>query len=120
MPSEVTPIAPVQAEEEIPADLRIEVSGRWDAVALLELLVPFHSFLVEHTSDRWAVHARVPGSRGEPLAEALRVIGEWRAERPAETPVRVEVRRGPWCAAGADHSTSRAPEVAAERVWTSA
>jgi hypothetical protein len=68
----------VQTEIEIKVDVR----GRWDALALSELLVPFHSYLVQHTTDRWVVHARCPGSHGEPLADALRAIDEWRAERP--------------------------------------
>jgi hypothetical protein len=34
----------------------------------------------------------VPGCHGEPLAEALRVVEEWRAERRLNTPVRLDRR----------------------------
>jgi len=71
-------VAPV----EIDADgrIEIEVDGRWDALALSERLVPFHAFLVQHEAQRWVVHARAPGCRGEDLDDALRVIGAWLAE----------------------------------------
>jgi hypothetical protein len=88
-----TGVAPNEVEQEVPVDLRIEVCGRWHAVALSELLVAFHSFLVQHANDRWAVHARVPGWRGEPLVQALRAIDEWKAKRASEALVRVDVGR---------------------------
>ena len=70
--------------------IEIEVRGRWDALALSEQLIPFHSFLVQHGPERWVVHALSPGSHGEPLDVALAVIGEWRDERATEAAVRVD------------------------------
>jgi hypothetical protein len=69
--------------------VEIEVRGRWDALALSEQLIPFHSFLVQHGPERWVVHARSPGCHGETLDAALAVIGEWRDERATEAAVRV-------------------------------
>jgi hypothetical protein len=60
--------------------IEIEIEGRWDALALSELLIPFHSFLVQHDHERWIVHARAPGGRGESLPDALELIDNWRAE----------------------------------------
>ena len=74
------------------AALEVDVRGRWDALALCELLVPFHSFLVQHTTDRWVVHARTPGCHGEPLSEALRAIEEWRDGRSLDAPVRLNAQ----------------------------
>ena len=61
--------------------IEIDVDGRWDALALSELLVPYHSFLVQHDDRRWVVHARTPGCHGEGLADALRTIDDWVHER---------------------------------------
>jgi hypothetical protein len=72
--------------------VEIEVRGRWDALALSEQLIPFHSFLVHHGPERWVVHARSPGCHGEPLDVALALIGEWRDERDAGAAVRVDGR----------------------------
>jgi hypothetical protein len=76
------------AEARPPADQRerittieVEVDGRWDALALSEALIPFHSFLVQHDQERWVVHARVPGCHGEQLPGALEAIEGWRAEQ---------------------------------------
>jgi hypothetical protein len=90
-------IRPAQAIAETSGALALEIDvrGRWDALALSELLVPFHSFLVQYTVDRWVVHARVPGCRGERLADALRVIGEWRVERGIDAPVRIGAHASP-------------------------
>jgi hypothetical protein len=74
------------------AAIEIDVLGRWDAVALSELLIPFHSFLVQHSAERWVVHARSPGCHGEPLDGALAAIEQWRAERGLEAAVRVDAR----------------------------
>jgi hypothetical protein len=72
------------------AAVEIDVRGRWDALDLSELLVPFHSFLVQHTHERWVVHARAPGCHGKSLATALSAIEGWLAERGLEdAPVRV-------------------------------
>jgi hypothetical protein len=57
--------------------LEIDVHGRWDALALSEALIPFHSFLVQLGEQLWVVHARVPGCHGEPLEAALCVIDDW-------------------------------------------
>jgi hypothetical protein len=62
-------------------EIEIEVQGRWDALALSELLIPFRSFLVQHDHDRWVVHAGAPGYRGESLSDALKTIGDWQADR---------------------------------------
>jgi hypothetical protein len=70
--------------------IEIEVRGRWDALALSEQLIPFHSFLVQHGPERWVVHARSPGCHGEPLDAALAAIDEWRDERATEGAVRVD------------------------------
>jgi hypothetical protein len=83
---------PVQGDESAEAAVEIDVAGRWDALALSELLIPFHSFLVQHTADRWVVHARAPGCGGEPLEGALRAIEGWRAERRVDASVRVAGR----------------------------
>jgi hypothetical protein len=72
--------------------VEIEVRGRWDALALSEQLIPFHSFLVQHGPERWVVHARAPGCHGEPLDDALGAIDEWRDQRSTEAAVRVDGR----------------------------
>ena len=74
------------------ADIAVEVDvlGRWDALALSEALVPFHSFLVQHNADRWIVHAQAPGCHGEPLEDALAAIDRWRDRRAMEADVRVD------------------------------
>jgi hypothetical protein len=84
--------ASASTEHGVTAAMEVDVCGRWDALALSELLVPFHSFLVQHATDRWVVHARTPGCHGETLLEALRAIEEWRAERGLEVPIRVRPR----------------------------
>jgi hypothetical protein len=83
---------PAATDYSVVATLEVDVRGRWDALALSELLVPFHSFLVQHTTDRWVVHARTPGCHGEPLSEALRAIEEWRAGRRLDAPVRLNAQ----------------------------
>ena len=75
----------------VAATVEIDVNDRWDALALSELLIPFHSFLVHRGGDQWVVYARSPGCHGEPLEAALAVIGEWR-ERATEAVVRVDGR----------------------------
>jgi hypothetical protein len=90
------PATPAVAEETIGTAVEIDVDGRWDALALSELLVPFHSFLVQHTPERWVVHARAPGCHGEPLADALRALEEWQAERRMDASVRIAGRPVGW------------------------
>ena len=70
-----------EADEHEAELLEIEVEGRWDALALSELLIPFHSFLVQHDRERWVVHALAPGCRGESLSDALAAIDDWRDGR---------------------------------------
>ena len=89
MSSGAAPATTPVAESSLGTAIEIDVSGRWDAVALLELLVPFHSFVVQHTSERWVVHARSPGCYGESLADALELIEEWQARRGVNASVRV-------------------------------
>lgn len=78
----------VVAEDSVATALEVEVSGRWDALALSELLIPFHSFLVQYTAERWVVRARTPGCHGEQLQDALLRIEEWRVESGVHAPVR--------------------------------
>ena len=68
-------------QREQTAAIEVEVDGRWDALALSELLIPFRSFLVQEDRERWVVHAYAPGGHGEPLADALEAIDEWRDDR---------------------------------------
>jgi hypothetical protein len=82
------PHEPVVAAGDVTVE--VEVHGRWDALALSEELIPFHSFLVQHGPERWVVHARSPGRHGEPVDEALATIAEWRDERVVEAAVRVD------------------------------
>jgi hypothetical protein len=49
--------------------------------------------VVQHTPERWIVHARAPGCHGEPFADALRAIVGRRAERCLDAPVRAAGRR---------------------------
>ena len=74
------------------AAVEVDVRGRWDALALYELLAPFQPFLVQHSTDRWVVHAKAPGRQGRQLAEALDAIDEWCAERRLDPPVRVDAQ----------------------------
>ena len=74
----------VLAERPRVAPVEIEVADRWDALALAELLIPYHSFLVQLDHQRWVVHARTPGSRGGSLDDALGTIEHWLTERGLE------------------------------------
>jgi len=65
-------------------EIEIDLDDRWDALALSEELIPFHSFLVQYGAQRWVVHARTPGCRGEDLADALTAIDDWIAEYGSE------------------------------------
>jgi hypothetical protein len=81
------------AESDTETAIEIDLDGRWDARALSEHLIPFHSFLVQHVEQRWVVHARTPGCHGEDLDDALRAIDDWAAERsPASFSCRVRGR----------------------------
>jgi hypothetical protein len=64
--------------------VEVGVEGRWDALALSEILIPYHSFLVQFGHEQWVVHAHVPGRHGESLDDALEAIDEWRLDRSLE------------------------------------
>ena len=66
--------------------VEIDVHGRWEALALSEALIPYHSFLVQLGEQRWVVHARAPGCHGEPLEAALGVIDDWAEAREVAGP----------------------------------
>lgn len=68
----------------MPATIEIDVRGRWDAVALMQRLDPFHSYLVQVAPERWQVHAECPGCHGEPLPSALATIEQSLAARRVE------------------------------------
>jgi hypothetical protein len=59
--------------------VEIGVDERRDALRLMETLIPFHSFLVQHAGEEWIVHARVPGCHGESLEDLLVAIEDWGA-----------------------------------------
>ena len=96
MSSRAAPVNPEGAEASVETAVEIAVDGRWDALALSELLIPFHSFLFQKTAERWVVRARAPGSHGETLADALSAIAEWQAERRFDASVRVAGRPIGW------------------------
>jgi hypothetical protein len=88
-----TKTQPSSDQREQATAVEVEVAGRWDALALSELLIPFHSFLVQHDRERWVVHARTPGSHGESLADVLDAIDDWTADRhPLAASCRVDGR----------------------------
>jgi hypothetical protein len=71
----------------MPASIEIGVRGRWDAVALMQRLNPYHPYLIEFAPERWLVHAEAPGCHGEPLPSALATIDESLAARHLEDAV---------------------------------
>jgi hypothetical protein len=75
------PTTAVADQGSLGGTVEVEVDGRWDALALSEVLIPYHSFLVHHEGQRWVVHARAPGCHDESLDEALRTIEDWLVER---------------------------------------
>ena len=68
----------------MPATIEIDVHGRWDAIALMRRLDPYHSYLVQLAPERWVVHAGCPGYHGEQLPGALAAIEESLAARHVE------------------------------------
>jgi hypothetical protein len=78
--SGAAPATSAVARWSISTTVEIDVGDYRDAVALLEFLIPFHSFLVQYTTEHWVVHARTPGYHGESLADALDLIDEWQAK----------------------------------------
>jgi hypothetical protein len=87
-----TPATTIERGASTEFAVEVEVEGRWDALALSEALVPFHSFLVQKTAERWVVHARAPGWHGETLADALLAVEDWRADRRTSASVRLTGR----------------------------
>jgi hypothetical protein len=71
------------------AAVEVGVDGRWDALALCELLAPFHSYLVQRSARGWIVHARAPSADARPLSDALAQIEQWRRARGIEATVRL-------------------------------
>ena len=77
----------------MPATIEIDVQGRWDAVALMRRLDPYHSYLVQYEPERWQVHAECPGRHGERLPSALGAIEQSLEARHVEgAAVRVDGR----------------------------
>ena len=68
----------------MPATIEIDLHGRWDAIALLQRLTPYHSYLIQFAPERWLVHAEAPGCHGERLPGALAAIDESLAVRQIE------------------------------------
>lgn len=68
-------------DRESATKIEIVLDGRWDALALYELLIPYRSFLVQHDHERWVIHAQAPGRRGESLSQALAAIDDWGSGR---------------------------------------
>jgi hypothetical protein len=87
--SGAAPATSAVARGSISTTVEIDVGEYWDAVALLDLLIPFHSFLVQHTTEHWVVHARTPGWDGGSLVDALGVIEKWQAKWGVNGSVRV-------------------------------
>ncbi|HKB94046.1 MAG TPA: hypothetical protein VKC62_07430 [Gaiellaceae bacterium] len=80
----------------MPASIEIDVCGRWDAVALMQRLNPYHPYLIQFAPERWLVHAEAPGCHGERLPSALAAIEESLAARHLEgAAVRVNGRPYP-------------------------
>jgi hypothetical protein len=61
--------------------VEISLAERTDALILMATLIPFNSFLVQHTPNRWVVHARAPGGRDESLDDLLGTIERWASRR---------------------------------------
>lgn len=63
--------------DESDATIEVGVENRSGALSLMEALIPFHSFMVQHARERWVVHARAPGCHGEPLEDLVTTIDDW-------------------------------------------
>jgi hypothetical protein len=63
------------------AAVEVGVEGRWDALALWEILMPYGPFLVQLDRERWVVRARVPGYHDESLEDVMAAIDEWLVDR---------------------------------------
>jgi hypothetical protein len=119
--SGAAPATSAVARGSISTKVEIDVGEYWDAVALLDLLIPFHSFLVQHTTEHWVVHARAPGSHGESLADALGVIDEWQSTRKewqTTRDINASVRvAGHPTRAGHGHRSQQWPHPKGEAGW---
>lgn len=73
----------------MPATIEIDLEGRWDSVALMQRLGPYHPYLIQFAPEHWLVHAQCPGCHGERLPSALAAIEDSLAARHIE---RAEVR----------------------------
>lgn len=77
----------------MPTTIEIDLQVRWDAVALMRRLGPYHSYLVQFAPEHWLVHAECPGCHGEPLPNAIVAIEESLAARHVDgAAVRVDGR----------------------------
>lgn len=65
-------------------EIEIEVESRWDAVALMHRLDPYHAYLIQHAPTHWVVHAGCPGYHGEQLPSALVEIEQLLDSRQVE------------------------------------
>jgi hypothetical protein len=70
-----TPVAASDRDET--ATIEVGLESRRDALSLMDALSPFHSFMVQHTRERWVVHAHAPGCHGEPLEDLVATIDHW-------------------------------------------
>jgi hypothetical protein len=66
------------------ATVEIRLEGRYEALALMTALIPFHSFVVQPDRAHWVVHARVPGCHDETLDELLATIERWGSDQMVE------------------------------------
>jgi hypothetical protein len=68
---------PAEARAAGRVSVEIGVRERRDAVRLMNMLIPFQSYVVQYDRGRWAVHAHVPGSRGQSLDALLAAVEDW-------------------------------------------
>lgn len=63
--------------------LEIDVANRWDAVQLLDRLLPYNPHIVQldFPDGRWLVRAQTPGAHGESVTNAVETIEAWHRER---------------------------------------
>lgn len=45
--------------------LQLCVASRWDALELMDALLPYYPYLIERGPSRWEIHARARGDLGE-------------------------------------------------------
>jgi hypothetical protein len=111
--SGAAPATSAVARWSISTTVEIDVGDYWDAVALLGLLIPFNSFLVQHTTEHWVVHARTPGRHGESLADALDLIDEWQAKKGVNGSVHVVSQS----TGAGGHRPRRRPQTERRKRW---